>query len=165
MDSADSTTPVDSWYSVDFPFDLVLRHVFGKAEKVTCVNSSGVNATFDISYNLWLSAAFLLQFDSCTSIFAHQCKFRFHSFRHKMINLVLVVKYRFDFRLKFDINKKNISKVFSYLIIVMVHAIISAANLGGGAWVVRLAEVTPAPPPPLTPSLFFDLLESRRRQY
>lgn len=82
-----------------------------------------------------------------------------------MINLVLVIKYRFDFRLKFDINKKNISKVFSYLIIVMVHAIISAANLGGGAWVVRLAEVTPAPPPPLTPSLFFDLLESRRREY
>ena len=81
-----------------------------------------------------------------------------------MINLVLVIKYRFDFRLKFDINKKNISKVFSYLIIVMVHAIISAANLEGGAWVVRLAEVTHAPHP-LTPSLFFDLLESRRREY
>ena len=33
-------------------------------------------------------------------------KFRFHSLINKRINLVLVTKYHFDFRLQFDINKK-----------------------------------------------------------
>ena len=41
----------------------------------------------------------------------------------------------------------------------MVHATISEANLGGGAWVVRLAEVTHAPHP-LTPSLFLIYLKA-----
>ena len=40
--------PVNSWHSVNFLFDLVLTHVFGKPEKSTCVNSSGLNAMFDI---------------------------------------------------------------------------------------------------------------------
>ena len=40
-------------------------------------------------------------------------KFRFRSLRNKMINLVLDIKYHFDFWLQFDINKKCIYQGFT----------------------------------------------------
>ena len=43
--------------------------------------------------------------------------FRSYSFRNKMINLVLLIKYRFDFRLQFDINKKCISEGFTEILL------------------------------------------------
>ena len=50
-------------------------------------------------------------------------KFHFHSLRNKMINLVPVVKYHFDFQLLFDISKKNaFSKVLLKSCLLMVHA-------------------------------------------
>ena len=73
---------------------------------------------FDIPYNFRLSVKILthmmnstreknrvqlyqlLQVISCVSIFALATalnKFRFHSLRNKMINLVLEIKYQFDF--------------------------------------------------------------------
>ena len=36
------------------------RYDFGKPEKEICVNSSGINATFDIPYNFRLIAKFLI---------------------------------------------------------------------------------------------------------
>ena len=43
--------------------------------------------------------------------------FRSYSFRNKMINLVLLIKYRFDFRLQFDINKKCIFEGFTEILL------------------------------------------------
>ena len=45
------------------------------------------------------------------------CKFRFRPLRNKMINLVLVIKYHFDFRLQFDINKKCIFQRFTEILL------------------------------------------------
>ena len=47
-------------------------------------------------------------------------KFRFHSIRNKMINLVLVIKYHFDFQLQFDINKKCIFQGFTEILLNLV---------------------------------------------
>ena len=104
---------------------ISIRYDFDKPEKDTCVNSSGMNAIFDISYNFRLTVKFsthmmniyyerksrvqlyfrsivVLVFTLTTTL----NKFRFHSLRNKMINLVLLIKYHFDFRLEFDIYKK-----------------------------------------------------------
>ena len=44
-------------------------------------------------------------------------KFCFRSLRDKMINLVMVIKYHFDFRLQFDINKKSIFQGFTEILL------------------------------------------------
>ena len=44
-------------------------------------------------------------------------KFSFHSLRAKMINLVMMIKYHFDFRLQFDINKKSILQGFTEILL------------------------------------------------
>ena len=51
-----------------------------------------------------------------------QSKFFFRSLRNKMINLVLVIRYQFDFRLRFDIDKKFIFEVLPKSCLVMVRA-------------------------------------------
>ena len=95
------------------------RYDFCKHEKDTCVKSSGMNAMFDISYKCEVFNSYdnyyerknrvhlysLLWVNSCASICFHYM-LRFLSLRNKMVNLVLVIKYHFNFRLQFDINKK-----------------------------------------------------------
>ena len=44
-------------------------------------------------------------------------KFCFRSLRDKMINLVMVIKYHFDFRLQFDFNKKSIFQGFTEILL------------------------------------------------
>ena len=109
---------------------------FSKREKDTCVNRSGMNAMFDIPYSFKLSMKFSTHMSnstrekigfSCTNYFssilvlvfalsAALNKFRFSSLRNKMINLVLLIIYHhFDFRLRFDINKKFIFQGFTLL--------------------------------------------------
>ena len=43
-------------------------------------------------------------------------KFCFRLLRDKIINLVMVIKYHFDFRLQFDINKKYIFQGFTEIL-------------------------------------------------
>ena len=105
---------------------LSICYDFAIREKDVCLNSSRMSAMFDIPHNFW----------SCVKVSTHMMnstrakifvppttlkKFRFHSLRNKMINLVLVVQYHFDFRLQFDINKKCVSKVLLKSYLIMVH--------------------------------------------
>ena len=86
---------------------------FGKHEKDTCVNISGMNVMFDIPYNFQLSVKFSIHMINITKekqgfmctdylrpivllVFALVTtlnKFCFRSFRKKMTNLVLVSLY------------------------------------------------------------------------
>ena len=72
-----------------------------------------MNAIFDIPYNFQFSVKFSTHMINstrkktglnCTNNSLN--KFHFHSFRNKIINLVLVIKYHFDFRLQFNVNEK-----------------------------------------------------------
>ena len=98
-----------------------IRYDFGKREKYTCVSSNGMNTMFDNPYNFRLSVKFSTHMINSTRekigfscaryfrsilvlVFALATalnKFLFHSFGDKMINLVLVIKCHFDFRLQF----------------------------------------------------------------
>ena len=105
---------------------------FGKHEKDTCVNISGMNVMFDIPYNLQLGMKFSIHMINITKekqglrctdylrpivllVFALVTtlnKFCFRTFRKKMINLVLVSLY---------INKKNaFSKALQKSLFIMV---------------------------------------------
>ena len=44
-------------------------------------------------------------------------KFCFRSLRDKMINLVMVIKYQFDFQLQFDVNKKSVFQGFTEILL------------------------------------------------
>ena len=92
---------------------------------------------FEISYNFRLSVKFSVHMINstrdkigfnCTNYFRSIVvlvlalaialnKFHFRSLRNKMINLVLVIKYHFDFRLLFDINKKYIFQGFTEILL------------------------------------------------
>ena len=107
-------------------FEHLLR--FWQAWKEHLLNSRGMNAMFGITYNFRLSMKYSTRIMkstrvkigfSCTNCFRSIVmevfapttalnKFCVHSLRNKMINLVLVNKYHFDFRLHFDISKKCI---------------------------------------------------------
>ena len=72
-----------------------------------------MNAIFDIPYNFRFGVKFSTHIINSTREKAgFNCinnalnAFHFHSFRNKIINLVLVIKYHFDFRLQFDVNEK-----------------------------------------------------------
>ena len=115
---------------------------FGKCEKDTRVNGSGMNAMFDIPYNFPLSVKFSTYIItitrekigcSCTNCFSSIVKlvfalvtvlnkFPFHSLRNRMINLVLGIKYDCDFRLQFDINKNVFSKVLQKSCLIILRA-------------------------------------------
>ena len=106
---------------------LSIYYNFDKHEKNTCVNSRRMYSMFDIPYNFRLSVKFSIHTMnstrakiglSCTNYFMSIVilafalittlnKFRLYSLRNIMINLVLVIKYHFDFRLHFDIIKKK----------------------------------------------------------
>ena len=92
---------------------------------------------FDIRYNFRLSVKFSTRMItstrekvvfSCTYYFSSIValvfvlatalnKFCSRSLRTKMINLVLVITYHFDFQLQFDINKKCISQGFTEIVL------------------------------------------------
>ena len=106
---------------------LSICYNFDKHEKNTCVNSSRMYSMFDIPYDFRLSVKFSIHMMnsarakiglSCTNYFMSIViltfalittlnKFHLYSLRNIMINLVLVIKYHFDFRLQFDNNKKK----------------------------------------------------------
>ena len=106
------------------------RYDFGKREKGTCINSSGMNAMFDIPYNFRLSVKFSRHIinntkekigSCCTNYFRPIVvlvfavatalnKFGFRSLRKNTTNLVLG---HFDFRLQFCNNKKCIFQGFT----------------------------------------------------
>ena len=108
---------------------LRIRYDCDKDEKNNCVNSSGMNATFDISHNFRINVKFSTHMMndarvklgfSCSSYFRPIVvqvsalttalnNFRLHSLRNKMVTLVLTIEYHFDFRLQFDINKNAFS--------------------------------------------------------
>ena len=93
-----------------------IRCHFGRHEKGTCLSSMRMNAMKFLTH-MTKSTREKVGF-SCTNylrpivvlIFALATalnKFRFHSLRNKIINLVLVIKYHINVRLQFDINKKK----------------------------------------------------------
>ena len=92
---------------------LSISHDYGKRQKDTSVKYSGINAMFDIPYNFRLRVKFSAHMMnimrakigfSCTNYFRLIAvlvfavttalnKFRFYSFKNKMINLFLMIKY------------------------------------------------------------------------
>ena len=88
------------WWSVKFSTDMI--------------NSTREKIEFSCT-NCFRSTV-LLVFALATAL----NKFCFRSLRNKMINLGLVIKYHFDFRLQFDINKKCIFQGFTEILLNLV---------------------------------------------
>ena len=109
-----------------------IRCHFGRHEKGTCLSSMRMNAMKFLTH-MTKSTREKVGF-SCTNylrpivvlIFALATalnKFRFHSLRNKIINLVLVIKYHINVRLQFEINKKNaFSKILQKSYLMMIRA-------------------------------------------
>ena len=113
-----------------------IRYEFDTHDKDSFVNSSGIKVMFDIPYAFRFSVKFSTHtVNSAGAKIGFTCgnyfwsmvvlvfvlnnalnKFRFNSLRNKMINLILVIMYYFDFRLQFDINKKCIFQGFTEIL-------------------------------------------------
>ena len=81
-----------------------------------------INSTreqIEFSYTNLLQVVVLLVFALATALI----KFCFRLLKDKVINLVMVMKYHFDFRLQFDIIKNLFSRVSQKSYLIMVRAI------------------------------------------